>query len=311
VVRAAREAIGGMTLEEVYQADEELQILDPLQAGLKRRFEDYAPHERYEECDARINTVCDQSKDVNKHPECLACREGDENQRKACRAKAMDRCLQANNKLCDEAFKAECSLQVQQACDKPFAEECRSDATDPSVAQACRLRKESLCIREKTAECQKRIAPVTPACVERTRPLVECEVVIRSLRTTEKVRESIEEKLVTSQREHTMASVLRIEEQEKERKRIEAEGIREFERVGRVSIVSWQTTKALTELVKSPNAKIIYMGSSQDRPPLFLDGDNLRPLAPSGSAQAAPVQSAPPPAASHGPVEIPPKPRQK
>lgn len=63
------------------------------------------------------------------------------------------------------------------------------------------------------------------------------------------------------------------EEQEKRRKQIEAEGIRDFEATSRVSALKWKGLDVTREIAKSPNSKIVIMGSSDNALPLLLNAD--------------------------------------
>jgi regulator of protease activity HflC (stomatin/prohibitin superfamily) len=66
---------------------------------------------------------------------------------------------------------------------------------------------------------------------------------------------------------------LKAEQEEKERKTIEAEGIQSFESISKVSILKWRAIKATEALAKSPNSKIIIMGTGANGLPVLLNAD--------------------------------------
>jgi regulator of protease activity HflC (stomatin/prohibitin superfamily) len=66
---------------------------------------------------------------------------------------------------------------------------------------------------------------------------------------------------------------IKAEQEEKERKKIEAEGIQSFESISKVSILKWRAIKATEALAKSPNSKIIIMGTGANGLPVLLNAD--------------------------------------
>lgn len=71
-----------------------------------------------------------------------------------------------------------------------------------------------------------------------------------------------------------MQFVLQKEKQEAERKRVEAQGIADYQRIISTGLtdkqLQYETIKANLELAKSPNAKVIIMGKGNT--PVILDG---------------------------------------
>jgi regulator of protease activity HflC (stomatin/prohibitin superfamily) len=61
------------------------------------------------------------------------------------------------------------------------------------------------------------------------------------------------------------------EEKERERKVVEAEGLRDFEQISKVSPLKWQGIQATVDLAKSPNTKIIVLGTSAKDLPLLMN----------------------------------------
>lgn len=88
---------------------------------------------------------------------------------------------------------------------------------------------------------------------------------------------SIEEKLKAEQESQRMQFILKKEEQEAERKRIEAKGISDFQTIVSKGISSqllqWKGIEATEKLANSPNSKIVVIGSGKSGLPLIL-GNN-------------------------------------
>lgn len=100
------------------------------------------------------------------------------------------------------------------------------------------------------------------------------DILIRDIRLPEAIREAIEQKLVEEQNYLKYEYVLKREENEAERKRIEAEGIQVFQRTSGISILQWRGIEATLELAKSNNAKIIIMGNGEGQLPVILNPGN-------------------------------------
>ena len=88
---------------------------------------------------------------------------------------------------------------------------------------------------------------------------------------------SIEEKLKAEQESQRMAFVLKKEQQEAERKRIEAQGISDFQQIVSEGInnqlLRWKGIEATEKLANSTNTKIVVIGSGKDGLPLILGGN--------------------------------------
>lgn len=88
---------------------------------------------------------------------------------------------------------------------------------------------------------------------------------------------SIEEKLQAEQESERMQFVLKREEQEAERKRIEAKGISDFQNIVSEGIneqlLKWKGIEATEKLAQSTNTKIVVIGSGKDGLPIILGGD--------------------------------------
>ncbi len=87
--------------------------------------------------------------------------------------------------------------------------------------------------------------------------------------------QSIEAKLQAEQESQRMQFVLTKEKQEAERKRIEAQGISDFQKIVVQGIsdqlLRWKGIEATEKLAMSPNAKVVVIGAGKDGLPLILD----------------------------------------
>ncbi|MBW2281712.1 MAG: hypothetical protein JRG82_13305 [Deltaproteobacteria bacterium] len=89
---------------------------------------------------------------------------------------------------------------------------------------------------------------------------------------------AIADKLEMEQRSLKMKYVLEREAQEAERKRIEAKGIADFQKIVskgiNAQLLQWKGIEATEALAKSQNAKVVVIGSGKDGLPLILGGAN-------------------------------------
>lgn len=101
------------------------------------------------------------------------------------------------------------------------------------------------------------------------------DIIIRSVELPESVRASIETKIVNEQQYLAYDFKLKTEEQEAKRKKIEASGLDEFQKIISRSlseeVLKWQGIRATTELAKSQNAKVVVIGSGQNGLPIILN----------------------------------------
>jgi regulator of protease activity HflC (stomatin/prohibitin superfamily) len=104
------------------------------------------------------------------------------------------------------------------------------------------------------------------------------EAALRQIILPPGLTKSIEEKLQAEQESQRMEFVLRKEKQEAERKRIEAQGIKDFQTIVSEGIndqlLRWKGIEATEKLANSPNSKVIVIGSGKDGLPLILGGNN-------------------------------------
>ncbi len=102
-------------------------------------------------------------------------------------------------------------------------------------------------------------------------------VIIRNVVLPPKITEAIEHKLAADQEQQRMQFVLLKEEQEAKRKKIEAQGIADFQRIitrGLTDkLLRWKGIEATIKLAESPNTKVVVIGSSESGLPLILGGE--------------------------------------
>ena len=87
--------------------------------------------------------------------------------------------------------------------------------------------------------------------------------------------QAIEEKLRAEQESQRMQFVLTKERQEADRKRIEAQGISDFQNIVAKGIseqlLRWKGIEATEKVAQSPNTKVIIVGAGKDGLPIILD----------------------------------------
>jgi regulator of protease activity HflC (stomatin/prohibitin superfamily) len=100
-------------------------------------------------------------------------------------------------------------------------------------------------------------------------------VLIRNINLPESVKKTIESKINAEQDSQKMQFVLSKEKQEAERKRVEAQGIADYQRIISESLtdrqLQYEQIKAQKELAASPNAKVIIMGGKGNVPVILGD----------------------------------------
>lgn len=105
------------------------------------------------------------------------------------------------------------------------------------------------------------------------RGIVLENILIRNITLPESVKLTIESKINAEQESQKMRFVLDKERQEAERKRVEAQGIADYQRILTSTItdklLQYEQIKAQRELANSPNAKVVIMGSGKTAPILI------------------------------------------
>lgn len=106
------------------------------------------------------------------------------------------------------------------------------------------------------------------------RGLILENLLVRNITLPASVKSTIEQKINAEQEAQKMQFVLQKEKQEAERKRVEAQGISDYQRIISMSLsdrqLQYEQIKAMKELASSGNAKIIVLPSKGT--PVILDG---------------------------------------
>jgi regulator of protease activity HflC (stomatin/prohibitin superfamily) len=106
------------------------------------------------------------------------------------------------------------------------------------------------------------------------RGLILEQILVRNITLPQSVKVTIEQKISAEQDAQKMQFVLQKERQEAERKRVEAQGIADYQRIISESItdrlLQYEQIKAMKDLAASPNAKMVIMGKGNT--PIILDG---------------------------------------
>ena len=109
----------------------------------------------------------------------------------------------------------------------------------------------------------------------KARGLVLEQLLIRNINLPVSVKASIESKINAEQDAQKMTFVLQKEKQEAERKRVEAQGIADYQRIISMGLtdkqLQYESIKSQKELAASPNTKIIFMNSKGNAPIILSD----------------------------------------
>ncbi|MBK5269793.1 MAG: prohibitin family protein [Bacteroidia bacterium] len=108
------------------------------------------------------------------------------------------------------------------------------------------------------------------------RGLILEQLLVRNITLPQSVKTTIEQKINAEQDAQKMQFVLQKEKQEAERKRVEAQGISDYQRIINTGLTNqqlqYEQIKAYLELAKSPNSKVIVLGKGNT--PVILDTKN-------------------------------------
>ena len=106
------------------------------------------------------------------------------------------------------------------------------------------------------------------------RGIITDQVLLRKIALPPTIADSIEAKLKAEQESLQMEFTLTKEKQEAERKRIEAQGIADFQKIVTSGIseplLEWKGIEATEKLAASTNAKIVIIGSGKNGLPVIL-----------------------------------------
>ena len=103
------------------------------------------------------------------------------------------------------------------------------------------------------------------------------KVLIRDVQIPAKISEAINFKLTADQEAQKMQFTIEKEKREAERKRIEAQGIADFQKIVSAGItesyLKWKGIEATQKLAESPNSKVVVVGNSSSSMPVILSAD--------------------------------------
>lgn len=108
----------------------------------------------------------------------------------------------------------------------------------------------------------------------KNRGLMLEQLLVRNITLPNSVKSAIESKINAEQDAKKMEFVLQKEKQEAERKRVEAQGIADYQRIINTGLtdqqLQYEQIKAMKELALSTNSKVIVMGKGNT--PIIIDG---------------------------------------
>ena len=109
------------------------------------------------------------------------------------------------------------------------------------------------------------------------RGIITEAVLLRKIGLPAVVANAIQEKLKREQEAEQMKFVLQKEQQEAERKRIEAQGVADFQRIVASGIsqqlLEWKGIEATEKLALSQNTKVVVIGNQKSGLPIILGGE--------------------------------------
>ncbi|MFZ4724623.1 MAG: prohibitin family protein [Paludibacter sp.] len=106
----------------------------------------------------------------------------------------------------------------------------------------------------------------------KSRGLILEQLLVRNITLPESVKATIESKINAEQDAQKMTFVLQKEKQEAERKRVEAQGIADYQRILSTGLSDKQLQyEMIKAIATSPNAKLIIMNGGKNSTPVILD----------------------------------------
>jgi regulator of protease activity HflC (stomatin/prohibitin superfamily) len=103
------------------------------------------------------------------------------------------------------------------------------------------------------------------------------QLLVRNITLPESVKATIEQKINAEQDAQKMQFVLQKEKQEAERKRVEAQGIADYQRIISESLtekqLQYENIQAMKAMATSQNSKMVILGNG-GKTPIILDGKN-------------------------------------
>lgn len=104
------------------------------------------------------------------------------------------------------------------------------------------------------------------------------QLLVRNITLPESVKKTIESKINAEQDAQKMTFVLQKERQEAERRRVEAQGIADYQRILAIGLtdkqLQYESIKAQKEIALSPNTKVLIMGGRNT--PVILGGKDRK-----------------------------------
>ncbi len=111
----------------------------------------------------------------------------------------------------------------------------------------------------------------------RNYPITVEGFLIRDVRLPRIIRVAIERKLTEEQNYQRMEYVLDVAQKTAQKRRIEAQGIAAFQKIVQENLtksyLTWKGIEATEKLAKSPNTKIVIIGSGKNGLPVILNAD--------------------------------------
>lgn len=102
-------------------------------------------------------------------------------------------------------------------------------------------------------------------------------ILIRDVQIPPKIADAINFKLAAEQEALRMEFTINKERKEAERKKIEAQGVADFQKIVSQGITSsylkWKGIEATQKIAESPNTKIVIVGNDSNSLPIILSGD--------------------------------------
>ena len=106
----------------------------------------------------------------------------------------------------------------------------------------------------------------------KSRGLMLEQLLVRNITLPASVKTTIESKINAEQDAQKMTFVLQKEKQEAERKRVEAQGIADYQKILSTGLSDKQLQyEMIKAIATSPNAKLIIMGNGKNNTPVILD----------------------------------------
>jgi regulator of protease activity HflC (stomatin/prohibitin superfamily) len=110
------------------------------------------------------------------------------------------------------------------------------------------------------------------------RGIIVEDILLRDIQLPALLKAAVESKQQAEQESLRMTFILLKEKQEAERKRIEAQGIADFQRIVSQSLsqqlLEWKGIETTEKLASSNNAKVVVIGAGKSGLPLILGGTN-------------------------------------